>query len=149
MTNSVYGKLANKQIRKDTEVIDKKIYGLQFPMQSGSRGYLSKQSGLALVRNNLIQLLSTERGERVMLPNYGVSLKKYLFQPLDAETFRSLQSEIVTSISRYMPNITILKLTVINNEEIGYQGVSGFKILLVAELNEFQDNLIEVEVKIG
>lgn len=149
MSNNLYGRVTNKQIRKDTEVIDKKIYGLQFPLQQGNRGYLSKQSGLALVRNNLIQLLSTERGERVMLPNFGVSLKKYLFQPLDAETFRSLQGEIITSVSRYMPNITILKLAVINNEGIGYQGVSGFKISLVAELNEFQDNLIEVEVKIG
>lgn len=149
MGTIVYGRTVNKQIQKDVQVIDNKIYGFQFPLKDNKRGYFSKQTGIELVKNNLKQLLRTERGERVMLPNYGVSLKKYLFEPLDKLTFQSLQSEILTSISNYMPNIEVLKLSAVNTEDIGYEGVPGVVITLVAELKEFQNNLIEVEVKIG
>lgn len=149
MATTVYGRLTSKQIQKDTEVIDQKVYGFQFPIKDNKRGYFSKQTGIELVKNNLKQLLRTERGERVMLPNYGVSLRKYLFEPLDRITFQSLQTEILTSISNYMPNVDVLKLSVVNNEDIGYQGVTGIVITLGVALKEFQNNLIEIEVKVG
>lgn len=149
MAINIYGKLTNKHIAKDVQVIDKKIYGLNFPFKNNNRGYFSKSQGVELTRNNLRQLLLTERGERVMLPNYGVSLKKYLFDPLDQTTFQAIQSEILTSISNYLPTVNILKLSVVSTEDVGFSGIPGLIITLVAELFEAEGNLIELSVKIG
>lgn len=149
MAVNIHGRLFNKHIQKDTQVINRKVYGLQFPFKDNKRGYFSKTQGVELVRSNLKQLLGTERGERVMLPNFGVSLRKYLFEPLDQTTFQSIQSEILTSIANYLPTVKVRKLSVVNSEDIGYQGVPGLVITLVAELKESENNLIELTVKIG
>ena len=149
MAVNIHGKLFNKHISKDVQVIDKKIYGLSFPFKNNKRGYFSKSQGIELTRNNLRQLLLTERGERVMLPNYGVSLKRHLYNQLDQTTFQAIQSEILTSISNYLPTVQVVKLSVVSTEDVGYSGIPGIVITLVAELSEAEGSLIELSVKIG
>ena len=43
--------------------------------------YFGNATGQELLKNNLQQLIKTEKGERVMLPDYGLALKKYVFEP--------------------------------------------------------------------
>jgi phage baseplate assembly protein W len=148
MAISIYGKSSSNTIKNDIKVIDNKVYGLKYPI-GGGRGYFSKQTGTALVRGNLTQILKTERGERVMLPNYGCNLKKFLFQPLDEETFRAIKEEIITSITRYAPSVEIMKLKVINSDTVSLEGISAIVITLVVRLKESPESLIETTVRIG
>ena len=55
--------------------------GLKLPLNldNGQDG-LTKIT-LEAVKQNVLNLCSTELGERVMQPNLGVSIKKYLFEP--------------------------------------------------------------------
>jgi phage baseplate assembly protein W len=149
MSTKIYGRLSSKSIQKDIAVLDKKVYGLNFPLQSNTRGLFSKQSGILLVKNNLTQLLKTERGERVMLPNFGVSLKRFLFEPLTEELFVSIKNEITTSINNYLPNVEIAKLSVVESDTISYNGIQGLIITLIAKLNDFNSSLVEVQVEIN
>ena len=61
-------------------------------------GFLKKCSDIEVVKSSLIQLLLTAKGERLMLPNYGTNLRKYLMEPLDQATFTSIKKEIQQSI---------------------------------------------------
>ncbi len=149
MATTVYGQLSSKQVKKDTIVIDKKIYGLGFPIQSTKRGIFIKQTGIELVKNNLIQLIKTERGERVMLPNYGISLRKFLFEPLDEELFNSLKNEVINSINAYMPEVEIIKISAVITDKINVEGLSGMILTLVAALKEPEAPLIELSVEVG
>ena len=68
------------------------------------------------VKSNLINLLLTESGERINEPNFGVGLKKLLFEPnLDVEI---LKEKISTQIEFYIPTISLLDIDVnfIENE---------------------------------
>lgn len=148
MAVTVYGKPTSNRIKNDIKVIEPKIYGLRYPIGSG-RGYFSKQTGDALIRGNLTQILKTETGERVMLPNYGCNLKKYLFDPLDENTFNSIKKEIITSITRYLPSVEIVTLRVVSSNEVNLEGVSAILITLVVRLKDSPNSLIETTINIG
>ena len=83
-----------------------------------------------------------------MLPNFGCSLKQYLFEPLDQNTFRLIQTDILTAINTWMPTVEVAKISVLTDDKILANGGSGIKIILVVRLEEFQNNLTEVEINL-
>ena len=62
------------------------------------------------VKSNLINLLLTEQGERVNEPNFGVGLKRLLFeQNINKE---NLEEKINFQIGFYIPEITLMSVSV-------------------------------------
>jgi len=62
------------------------------------------------VKSNLINLLLTEKGERVNEPNFGVGLKRLLFeQNINKE---NLEEKINFQIGFYIPEITLMSVSV-------------------------------------
>ena len=97
--STVYGKVASKASKNSAISTGPKVFGLCFPTGSKNTGpYFCKSSGVELFRNNLRQLLLTTKGERVMLPNFGANLKRYLFEPLDQVSFSQIKAQIVETI---------------------------------------------------
>ena len=62
------------------------------------------------VKSNLINVLLTERGERVNLPDFGVGLKNLLFETqIDTNI---LESRIDAQVQKYIPEITLISAEV-------------------------------------
>jgi|6_EtaG_2_1085325.scaffolds.fasta_scaffold69764_2 hypothetical protein len=148
---SIYGVLSEKPERFDVERKGwAKRYGLAFPIGKQTEGgYFAKQAGIELAKKNLHQLLATERGERIMLPNYGANLKRFLFQPMDSFLFREIKEEIISAVSNYAPQVTLNKLSVFPLDDYGAEGLQALKIVLIASLKEYEDLIFDVEVKIA
>lgn len=68
-------------------------------------------------RHRLRSLLLTIPGERVMYPEYGVGLQRYLFEQNTNSSAGAIQSAIDAQIQKYMPFIVITGLTVGAMEE--------------------------------
>tara|TARA_R100001082_G_scaffold96879_1_gene64575 strand:- start:1020 stop:1403 length:384 start_codon:yes stop_codon:yes gene_type:complete len=64
----------------------------------------------ALVRQNLKMLVLTVPGERMMDVNFGVGLKRYLFELNDNFTYQDIASRIREQVSRYMSFLEIQKI---------------------------------------
>ena len=62
------------------------------------------------VKSNLINLLLTESGERVNEPNFGVGLKKLLFE--QNPNIETLKNKINNQIQFYIPVISLLDVNV-------------------------------------
>ena len=78
--------------------------GVAFPLDNVNM-FKGTQTVKEQVKSNLINLLLTEPGERVNEPNFGVGLKKLLFEPnLNVEI---LKEKINTQIEFYIPVITL------------------------------------------
>jgi len=150
-STTIYGTHPTKRVRKEAASnTKKKIYGLSYPLSKNiHKGYFSKESGRELVYNNLKQLLRTDPGERVMLPNFGCSLNQYLFQPMDGELFESIKETILTSITRYARNVEVLRLGVFPLDDYGLEGLQALQIKLLVQLRDDEDVSFDVEVKIG
>ena len=62
------------------------------------------------VKSNLINVLLTERGERVNLPDFGVGLKNLLFENnIDVNV---LESRIDDQVKKHIPEITLISAEV-------------------------------------
>ena len=55
--------------------------GLALPLILDNGQEASTKTTIEAVKQNVLMLCSTEAGERVMQPNLGVKLKRFLFEP--------------------------------------------------------------------
>ena len=147
---TVYGAIQERYNSQAIKSERKDIYGLNFPLgDASSGGYFSKSSGINMIKDSVKQLLLTEKGERVMLPNYGCNLRKYLFQPLDETTFKNIRTEIQTSFYNYIVGAEIAKLTVLPTGVLGPAGGNSLQVILTLRLNTADLEVFDVGVTIS
>lgn len=71
-------------------------------------GFYSLTKNLAQnVQQNFKNLVLTAPGERVMIPNFGVGLKNYLFENNELDTQATIAEKINEQVVAYMPFIQI------------------------------------------
>ena len=75
--------------------------GWRFPPGVGPDGRVAFSAGADNVRESIRAILSTEPGERVMMPEFGGGLKRFLFRPNVASTHRLIQETITQAIGRW------------------------------------------------
>lgn len=149
-TTTVIGSIPPRYIAQAPTSQRQEVYGLSFPL--GSRiegGFFAKRSGITLIRNAVKQLLLTERGERVMLPNFGCNLRKYLFQPLDQVVFDSIKREIQESFERYIVGASIAKIAVFPTGDNGPAGGNSLQVVLSLKLDTADLQIFDIEVTIS
>lgn len=88
------------------------IYGAPYPIQKNPRGFFNSQSGLNQVKSDLLVLLLTNPGERVMLPEFGTPLRTLIFDPNDTTIAQQAQVMIEQSIATWEPRITVSAINV-------------------------------------
>jgi len=126
------------------------IYGLTFPLGKDREagGFFKKNSGRAMIKQAVAQLLRTEKGERLMLPNYGCNLRKYLFQPITEDLFSSIKGTIETSFRNYIVGARLLKVGVFETGEYDAAGGNQLRVVLSLQLNTDDLEVFDVEAKI-
>tara|TARA_Y100000310_G_C20588864_1_gene766904 strand:- start:456 stop:839 length:384 start_codon:yes stop_codon:yes gene_type:complete len=70
-----------------------------------------------LVKQNLKMLILTNPGERMMDINFGVGLRKYLFEMNDKNTYQDIASRIRTQVSQYMSFVEVQEIEFITPED--------------------------------
>jgi phage baseplate assembly protein W len=61
----------------------------------------------AAVKQAVLNLLLTNKGERVYDSEYGSNIRTYLFEPLDFGTAGTIKDEIVRTLKNYEPRVSI------------------------------------------
>ena len=62
------------------------------------------------IKQAIVNLLLTNKGERLMNPKYGSDIRSYLFEPLDFGTAAQIKSSITYCLKSYEPRIEVLNL---------------------------------------
>ena len=85
--------------------------GPKIPLQRDSTfgSFGMNTTYLEEVKQNFKNLLLTSPGERVMIPDFGVGLRNFLFEPKKQAVPR-IRQRIDGQVSRYMPFIRITKI---------------------------------------
>lgn len=92
-----------------------KFIGLQYPLIKTARGLMAQNNSVAQIKADLLQLLLTNPGERVMLPEFGTPLRKLMFEPNDVSLEIMAKQMIADSISKWEPRIVISNISVTSN----------------------------------
>jgi phage baseplate assembly protein W len=69
------------------------------------------------IKSNLLNLLLTDIGERIMNPNFGTLLRRFLFEGITDNNIESLRESILNSIAIYIPEITVLEIIISPNTD--------------------------------
>jgi hypothetical protein len=72
------------------------------------------------IKESLIILLSTIKGERVMRPNYGTTVRNLIFEPLDVSTGTLVAEEVRKAILIHEPRVFVDKVIPIQEELNGF-----------------------------
>ncbi len=82
--------------------------GIKLPITRNSiDGFTMIGDFNTLIRQNLKMLLLTDPGERVMIPNFGVGLRRYLFQNFNESIFIDIETDIREQVEKYLPVVSI------------------------------------------
>tara|TARA_Y100001938_G_scaffold136937_1_gene200496 strand:+ start:169 stop:606 length:438 start_codon:yes stop_codon:yes gene_type:complete len=139
---------SKKQIKSDRD--ENVFIGINLPFQKsdGVEGwFLSSKTTVEAVRNNVRLFMQTKAGERLMQPNIGLGLEKYLFEPLDNTTQDLVRKEIEDKISFWMPFINIVRLDV-NIDEASTHSPHTMFINVEFTINGDQTTLSSVQVEV-
>ena len=90
-------------------------------------------------QQNLKNLILTSPGERIMDSNFGVGLRRYLFENNTPVLRQKLENRIIEQVERYMPFVDITELNILysdNNQSVmdiklryGIRGIASEEIL--------------------
>ena len=62
------------------------------------------------IKQAIVNVLLTNRGERLMNPRYGSDIRRFLFEPLDYGTGFQIKSNIRDTLERFEPRINVLDI---------------------------------------
>jgi len=65
---------------------------------------------VSLARQNFKMLLLTNPGERMMNPDFGVGVKRYLFELNDPSTYETINDRILEQTKRYLKYIQVNRI---------------------------------------
>jgi phage baseplate assembly protein W len=86
--------------------------GAPYPILEHQRGLLRVESGINQIKADLLQVLLTNPGERVMLLDFGTPLKDLLFEPNDTVLINQARGMVINAIRSWEPRVTIEDLEV-------------------------------------
>lgn len=83
-------------------------HAIRLPFGVDERGGIAAvREPLAVAKQQLVSLVGTQPGERVMRPDYGVGTKELLFSLMDGTETVELQQEVVTAVGKYAPDLIV------------------------------------------
>jgi len=91
------------------------------------------------VKQSIVNLLLTNKGERFFNSDIGASITELLFEALDYGTASLVQSYISDTLNRYEPRIRILSLSTVPNFDD-----NGFDVDLEFEIDGREDLPVNV-----
>ena len=163
--HNLYGTDVSLSVKRVASSKYKKKSGFVYPLMSkfdtatggalqkntSQKGYFSKSYGIPLIENNLKQLILCERGSRVMLPDFGLSLQKYLFEPLDETTYFLIKHDILRSLRTYFSFVNVISLRVLSNLQNNMRSPEKNQLLITLTLQLMDESLdiFDVQVNIG
>lgn len=108
-----------KKVVKDTDNFDNYAYGITLPVRRGTTGYFEQAfQSYDQARSNLLNLLLTKKGERVMQPDFGTGLEELLFEQMQGDFEERLSETITESVNFWLPYINIEEIEVTMTDEM-------------------------------
>ena len=69
------------------------------------------------IKNNLINFFLTNPGERPLNPSFGAGLRNFIFEQIVDDNLDFLKEEIQSGLDNFFPNINVINLDILKNED--------------------------------
>jgi uncharacterized protein len=102
-----------------------KYINIDYPFKNSPQGFFLNlnSSDEKAIKADLMHLLLTRKGQRLYNPDFGTDLLKFIFEPNDSMTLEDIKLEVIGSVKKYLPNLTINKISVTQDDNSEYAAV--------------------------
>lgn len=69
------------------------------------------------IKSNLVNLLLTDVGERVMNPTFGCDLKRFIFEGITENNISNLKESLANSIAVFVPEVSVTDIIIVPNTD--------------------------------
>ena len=117
---------------------------LPFHRDIGPNGWFATtKTTIEAVKNNIRNLLLTNRGERVFQPNLGLGLRQFLFEQITPDTIIAIQNDIRDTLSLWLPFVVIENIIVDQKDDF-----NRIDVKLEFRINQVPNSLDSITVGI-
>lgn len=107
--------------------------GIKIPIQQSNYGYFDPTfTTIDEAKSNMINLLLTAKGERLMQPELGTNIQRILFENVTAEINSLIVDDITEAVNQWLPYVVLQSVEVDterldNDNRIDVQVTFGIK----------------------
>ena len=131
---------------------DEQVFiGIKYPFKKSNNvdGYFeSTEQTIDAVKQNVRNFLKTRRGERIMQPDIGLDLDKYLFEQINDDVIIAIQNEIADGFALWFPFLNIEDIVIDSNQQDQF-GRNTINIEVQFALTQNPNILGSVQTTIG
>jgi phage baseplate assembly protein W len=91
--------------------------GVSLPFDGPSGPFNKTYSTADQIKSNLINLLLTNKGERVFNPEFGADLKTVLFEGITEDTTALIQDLVTTNVVFFVPEVQVNEVLVTPDQD--------------------------------
>ena len=146
--------MAIRDITKKPYIADRDenvFIGIDLPFRKSDTGegwFTSTTTTIDAVKNNIRNLLLTNKGERFMQPSLGIELRKFLFEQFTDESRISIENDITDTLKFWLPFVEITKLIIGMDDDYDI-GRNKLKIDITFNINKDPNTLTSIQLDIG
>ena len=124
MSSIVLSKLKDPQVSETHTYKDLKL-DIEENRNTGDRGLYRKANttdiedsrDYSAITNSIYNIFNTSPGEKILNPTFGLSLKRYLFEPLTEDVAENIGETILLGLEKWEPRVSITKILVVVNKD--------------------------------
>ena len=95
-----------------------------------------------MAEQNLKMVILTSPGERVMIPEFGVGIRNYLFEPNNNQTINTIRDRIREQVGKYLPYIKLMSLELFSPQISLQEGIDSSALIVKIKYNIPAANVI-------
>jgi phage baseplate assembly protein W len=93
-----------------------RIRSIQFPFRKGDLAFPAPATDTEVIFASVVQIITTNKGERIMRPDFGCNAFTFVFEP-DTEEFRlDVEREVRQSLSKWEKRVRVESVDVSSDE---------------------------------
>ena len=89
------------------------------------------------IKQNVKNLFLTSKGERVMLPSFGVGLRAFLFENFNSELANKIEIEAYKQVGKYMPFIKLENISFFTHDELPTLPLNALRMEIMYSIPNF------------
>jgi phage baseplate assembly protein W len=106
------------KIVKDTKTYNDYAIGISLPLQVAGTGFRQTYNTTDQIKSNIKNLLLTQKGERILQPEFGSGLQSILFDFNDDDVATKIEDTINEAFEMWLPYVTIADIVVEQTDEL-------------------------------
>ena len=92
--------------------------GLMYPLFATEKGHQNvSYTTIDAIKTDIITLLKTRRGERILQPTFGIALDRYIFEPNVDSLLDDIKTDIEDSVTFWLPFVILNEIIVESTNE--------------------------------